>query len=326
VSLTNPDQASSTPSLSPTSGGTTVPSQALLPPGLPTRILPGVGGVSQNASLPGYSMISVMFDSALNWPFVATTSVSASQIFAWFPTLLSTGAGISLDQVQTLALQVWIPDTYHGPSDVAQLQTLWLGFIPSDSVNTLASQIKVKASPFYVLDGDPYVQLAAHVDPSFAIDTISNTSNSGGQSSSSGGPNTSSSSSGSKSREDAIIGVVSAVGGITLLILAFLIYRAVQKRREMAHRRLSDVPQQGYTGEAPPNRDFDQDSVGGQRRRSFYFAEDSLRGLPEMRRPDEHEQQALFRTSPESVHPVNRRTILPSAISAPVMRENSLNF
>ena len=63
-----------------------------------------------------------------------------------------------------------------------------------------------------------------------------------------------------------------------MITLSYLIYRAVQKRREIAHRRLSNPPTNSVGG-APPNRNFDQDSVCGQRRRNFYFAEDSLRGF-----------------------------------------------
>jgi hypothetical protein len=228
--------------------------------------------------------------------------------------------------VKTYALQVFIPSSYHGPNDVSQLETMWLGYIPSNLVNTLASEIRAKQSIFYTGTSDPYRQLAAHVNPSFPINTVDGSTNNPPGTGGSGSGGTSSSSNSSKSRQDAIIGVVSAVGGITLLVLAFLIYRGVKRRREIAHRRLSDAPQ-GYLGEAPVNRDFDQDSVGGQRRRSFYFAEDSLRGFGETRAGGaELEQQALFRSSPELAANLNRRVVMPSAISAPVMRENSLNF
>lgn len=139
----------------------------------------------------------------------------------------------------------------------------------------------------------------------------------------SGGPSSGSSSgasSESHTRENAIIGVVSALGGITLIVLGYLVYRAVQKRRELAHQRLTDPPTNPFVGEAPPNRTFDQDSIGGQRRRSFYFAEDSLRGFSDYNHANEG-----ARRSPEHTSGLNRRPIAGN-IGPPVMRENSLNF
>lgn len=295
-----------------------------MPSGLPSRILPGEGGVNpQTDDLTGYSMISVLFDSGLGWEFVVDNDMSPTEIFAWFPQLVETALGISSSQVKTFALQVYIPSSYSSPADVALLGTLWLGYIAADQVDTLAAEIKAKQSLFYTGNPEPYFTLAKHVDPSFALDTVNSPSDDPGTASSG-----SSGSSNSKSREDAIIGVVSALGIITLLVLAFLVYRAIQRRRELAHRRLSEPTNQNtYMGEAPVDRDFDQDSVGGQRRRSFYFAEDSLRVYSDSGMSGgggQHDQHGASR-APESNY-LNRRTIMPSAISAPVMRENSLNF
>lgn len=223
------------------------------------------------------------------------------------------------DQVKSFALQVWIPNSYRGPSDISLLGTTWLGYIPTPLVQTLAAQIKVKTSSFYTGQPSPYSDLASHVDPSFDIMTVTATTGIPG----SGGSNGSSSgdtSDDSRTRQNAIIGVVSALGGMTLIVLGYLIYRAIQKRRELAHRRLSDPPTNPFIGEAPPNRNFDQDSIGGQRRRSFYFAEDSLRGLS-----DHNYTNDGARLSPEQTLGLNRRPIAGN-IGPPVMRENSLNF
>ena len=193
-----------------------------------------------------------------------------------------------------------------------------MGFIPTPLVDTLAAQIKVRASPFYTDLSSPYSDLAIHVNPTFDITTVTTTTGipgSGGSSDGSSGG----ASNHSRTRENAIIGVVSALGGITLITLSYLIYRAVQKRRELAHRRLSDPPT-NFVGEAPPNRNFDQDSVGGQRRRSFYFAEDSLRGFS-----DYNYNNDGARLSPDQTSGLNRRPIAGN-IGPPVMRENSLNF
>lgn len=194
---------------------------------------------------------------------------------------------------------------------------MYLCYIPDPYVDSLAAQIKTKSSNVYTASPAPYSQLAQHFDASFDILTVTTTANVPG----SGGSNTGSSGGTSENprvRENAIIGVVSALGGITLIILGYLIYRAVQKRRELAHRRLSDPPTNPFTGEAPPNRNFDQDSIGGQRRRSFYFAEDSLRGFSDS--AGDSTGLGLEQTSG-----LNRRPIAGN-IGPPVMRENSLNF
>ena len=197
--------------------------------------------------------------------------------------------------------------------------TTWLGYIPTPSVDPLAAQIKVRTSPFYKTLPSPYRDLANLVDPAFNIETVTTTTGIPG----SGAPSSGSSGGGSnnpRTRENAIIGVVSALGGITLIVLGYLIYRAIKKRRELAHRRISDPPTNLFAGEAPHNRNFDQDSIGGQRRRSFYFAEDSLRGFSDYSYTNDGS-----RRSPEHTSGLNRRPIAGN-IGPPVMRENSLNF
>lgn len=174
------------------------------------------------------------------------------------------------------ALQVWEPANYQSVNDADNLLTMFMAYIPTDQVDNLAQQLTVKNSKFYTAAGPPYTDLATHVNAAFPVEAVP------GPAAGSGGTlpdtNTGAASSSSKTREDVIIGVVSSLGAITLIVLAFLVIRAVKQRREMAHRRLSDPPGE-FVGSRPENQDFDRDSVGGQRRRSFYYAEDSLRGF-----------------------------------------------
>lgn len=222
---------------------------------------------------------------------------------------------IAEDQVQTFALQVYEPSTYESTQDEDDLETMYLAYIPTGQVNALAQQLLVKTSEFYTALGSPYDQLANHVIPSFPIDTVqapggtpanpSNNDTSGNATSSSGS---------SKTREDAIIGVVSSLGAVTLIVLAFLVVRAVKQRRALAHRRLSDPSggagdERDFVGARPNGQEFDRDSVGGQRRRSFYYAEDSLRGY------EDNEQTMRER------RPVNAQMI-----GAPVLRDNTMNW
>jgi hypothetical protein len=219
----------------------------------------------------------------------------------------------SADQVLTFALQVFVPDTYHSTADAAQLGTTWLGYIPSIQVDGLASQIKTTTSPFYKGTTGIPAELAAKVNPSFPLNSVPDPNIS-----SNGNSGSSDSNSVSETRQNIIIGVVSAFGGLAVLVLSFLIYRSYKRRQELAHHRLSEPRQ--VDGLRPEGREFDQDSLGGQRRRSFYFAEDSLRGFqgdrPEEANFDSRDNSAMM----------SQRRVLPSAISAPILRESSMNW
>jgi hypothetical protein len=175
--------------------------------------------------------------------------------------------------------------------------------------------LTVKSSAFYTALGSPYDQLAAHVVPTYsvvAVDPDEGNSPAPSNDGATGGSQGASSSS-SKTREDAIIGVVSSLGAITLIVLAFLAVRAVKQRRALAHHRLSDQQAvNDFVGARPENQDFDRDSVGGARRRSFYYAEDSLRG---------YEAAVASENMMRERRPVNAQMI-----GAPVLRDNTMNW
>ncbi|KAI0051066.1 hypothetical protein FA95DRAFT_1570146 [Auriscalpium vulgare] len=331
ASQSDPDAPATTLSLSaiPSSA-----SQAPLPSDLASRIYPPGDTPSPGSD---YTLISVLFDSDLSWEFVANNVESQGQLFLWFPAVVQAALGIPADQTLTFALQVYVPSSYQGPDDVAQLLTTFLMWIPKPQVSTLANMIKVQSSPFYTTLGPPYSVLAQHVDAAFSITSVQDPNsdpgsgnNASGSSASTGG------SSSNNKRTDTIIGVVSALGGLTLIILGILIFRSIKHRRELAHRRLSD-PVAAYPDRS--GRDFDQDSVGGQRRRSFYFAEDSLRGggpapaaaaAAAVAGPssaaygNEPVVEYSYRNSPDQMR--ERRPVVPGAISAPILQQSSLNW
>ncbi|KZT67093.1 hypothetical protein DAEQUDRAFT_673955 [Daedalea quercina L-15889] len=327
-SLTDPDQPTSTSSIPSTIvSASASPSQAALPANLPVRIYPSTQ--AQPDDIDGdYTLISLLYKSSLNWVTVANNTESSAQIFEWMPTILQYALNVSESQVQQYALQPWEPETYTGPEDEDELLTVWLAYIPSDQVNNLAEQIKVPTSSFYTALVSPYSTLAEQVDPSFQVDSVS-VSGTGGSSSGSGSNTGSSSSnaasssgsSASETRKNAIIGVVTSLGAVALIALAFLSIRAIKKRRELAHQRLAE-PADMYDGSRPDGQEFDRDSVGGQRRRSFYFAADSLRGFSEVAN-----SAAAFdqRVSPDSGMR-ERRGVMPGAISTPILRENTMNW
>ncbi|TDL22097.1 hypothetical protein BD410DRAFT_265758 [Rickenella mellea] len=316
LTITNPDQATTTASLVGVSQ-TLAATQAALPSGLPARFLPAEG-VTANDDLSGYSPVSIMFDSGLNWAFVAANPDSvAGEIFAYLCVVLEAALSISQDGCKNYALQVYEPSTYQGPQDVSQLRTTWIGFIPSDTVNTLAAQIIAKQSPVYTGTTGIPNELAQHIDPSYGVKAVTDPF-----SSSDGGHNSNTTSSASSSadnvRRDAIIGVCAALGGIAVCILIWLVARNIKRRRESQHRRLSDPD----IGTRVPGTQFDQDSVGGQRRRSFYYAEDSLRGYAAQQGGDEVYDH---RISPQGGMR-ERRPVATGAISAPILRDNTLNW
>jgi hypothetical protein len=285
--------------------------------------------VPSGSSLDGLTLISILFDQSLNWKFVVNSPLSSSQIFGWIPYLITNALDIPADSVKTFALQVYVPGSYKTASDVAVLGTMWLGYIPTEQVDALAAMIKAKQSKFYTGSTVPVAtELANHVNSGFPLLSVSSTSAGGpaGVDSGSGSGAIGAAGGSSKSRQDAIIGVVSALGGIALFVLVFLVFRSLKRRRQLAHHRLSDPPGMDaatMAGVRPEGREFDEDSVGGQRRRSFYFAEDSLRGYQGDRNDD-----AAYGHSPQMSQPgmTQRRPIVGGAISAPVLRESSMNW
>lgn len=302
---------------------------------MPARIYPGVQ-VDPNSDMTGYTLISILFNQELGWQFEATNPDSSNQIFAYFPSVIANALGIDREffcrfmithhtnkffattesNVKTLYLQVYVPATYQSAADVTELGTMYLAYIPSDDVSTLAAQIKVKSSQFYTGTSGIAQQLAARVDSGFALNSVAdpNAGTDGGSSSSGGG---SSSSASSKTRQDAIIGVVSALGAIALIILGVLVWRSYQRRKELGHRRLSDPDQ--YAGARPDGQEFDRDSIGAPRRRSFYYAADAAAHS----NPDDDHYD--YRSSPENGMR-ERRPVVPGTISTPYLQQSSMNW
>jgi len=85
--LTNPDQATTTVADNGPSPVTTL-TAAPLPTGIPARIYPSKQ-LDLTQDLSGFTLISILFNQDLNWPFVVNNQVSSSQIFAYLPALIS---------------------------------------------------------------------------------------------------------------------------------------------------------------------------------------------------------------------------------------------
>lgn len=203
---------------------------------------------------------------------------------------------------------VYIPSTYTGPQDIDQLRTVWQGYIPQNMVAQLASLLLDRQSSFYTKQPDTLsTQLADCVDPSLPLNALSCPQPGGN-------PSSSSTSASSDVRKNAIIGVVSSLGGIALVIVGCVAYRTVKHRYSASHRRVSDP---SGAGVRPEGQDFDRDSVGDRRRRSFYYAEDSLQGYESVRPEDDP------RTEMRGRHP---KHINPATISTPILQESTMNW
>ena len=330
ASMTDPDAPTTTLSLiAPSSSLTGQVTPVALPSDLPARIYP----VNQIGNLPnGYTLCSILYDFTLPWPFVAGNTQSQGQLFAWTQVLIMNALNISASETPPYALQVFVPTSYVNASDSGLLLTQYLFLLPDDLVPVLADQIKVPSSAFYHA-GQPYDELAEHINPAYDLTSVPDPSAIPGSSNSAV-------SHGDKSRTDTIIGVVGGLGGLALIILGVLVFNGVKRSRELRHHRLSDpnLPNDPYPDRT--GRDFDQDSVGGQRRRSFYFAEDSLRGqqptveqstVPVAQAQTQYivhpgsQVEYSHRTSPESMRE-RRGPVLPGAISAPILTQSSLNW
>lgn len=330
--LTNPDAATTTLSLpDPSNSVTGSGPGAPLPSYLPARIY-APDQVDVNSLPSDYTLVALLFSSFLSWQFVAQNTQSQGQIFDWTPIIVANALNISAAQAPAYALQVFTPASYSGPSNVDALLTEYLFYLPSSQVLTLANQIKVASSPFYAIS-DPYKELADQINPAFALTSVSNPNTVPGSASGA-------SSLRNKSRTDTIIGVVSGLGGLALIILGILIFNSVKRSRQLRHHRLSDpsLPNDPYPDRT--GREFDQDSLGGPRRRSFYFAEDSLRGQPHTAEQSsvpmaqaqtqyvvqqESQIQYIPRTSPENIRE-RRAPVVPGTISAPILTQSSLNW
>ena len=63
---------------------------------MPARIYPP-DRLDPNTDLTGFTFIAILFDMELNWPFVVTSPISSTQIFAYIPIIIATALGIEGD-------------------------------------------------------------------------------------------------------------------------------------------------------------------------------------------------------------------------------------
>jgi len=240
--------------------------------------------------------------------------------------------GVTEDNIIPTSLRVYVPATWTGENP-SQLLTLWEGFLKSDLVPTLQSYIISKRSPFYTNQPTPLLQtLVAQVDGSYPLSGgLAGSANAGGTAAS---DNSAADGGSDNSRRNAIIGVCSAIGGALLIALLWWFFKHLQRTREQGHHRMSmytggPAPTMGLMNAAEAQNPFsDYGAVGVDqrgRRNSFFFAEDSLRGFEAPREAQDETEGTFHRMSPDMAQR-QRAPIVPSHISAPILRESSLNW
>lgn len=256
---------------------------------------------------------------------MARSSIScprfSSQRFLWvvsfatksyFVIASTNRVSVIASDVLTYALQVQIPQGWTG--DIDHLGTMFLAYIPQDQVDTLASMMRATNSAFYTQTGIPG-QLASLVVPSFSLMSVSP----GGASTATSGATTSASGGSNNSRTDAIIGVCAAIGGIAALVAIWWLVRYVQRKQEANHRRMSNLSDPNISNGVYGTQHDD-------RRTSFFYAEDELRGG--------YTEPAGTTTVTQLPHPMEgsvmqqrlRPDLQHTPISAPVLQQSSLNW
>jgi len=234
-------------------------------------------------------------------------------------------------EVQAIGLSVYEPNDWSG--NLQDLLTIIQCLVPTPYVDALAAQVEAHNSGFYTGQATQLLaQLAGQVDPSYPVFLATSGSSSGGAVNPAlGSLLGNASSNGDNSRTNAIIGVCTSIGGLLLLSLAWWVYKN-KRNANAGHQRLSMASDQ-----TPPMHDpfADRNAVGygatqemrGDRRReSFFFAEDSLRGYAADNAVRQEEDEMYHHRPSPDMQQRSRGPIVPSNISAPILRESSLNW
>jgi len=242
-----------------------------------------------------------------------------------------------------------LPTEYH--TDIAQF--------------ALQADLPVRNSPLYTAQSGIAAQLVGLINPGFSPLSMPSSNPLSGNhkpNNSNGG----SLSSNNLSRRNAIIGVCVAFGALGLLVIIWWLVRAIMRHQAAAHRPLDDggggygsmaqAQPLGVGSSAAATRAFSPDSgeqnpfasppgsierhdgaveAAGVHRRSFFFAEDELRGYEDVNREVESESPppvsgvssgTTFYSSHRPPSTYRRGQITPGVISAPILRESSLNW
>lgn len=192
--------------------------KSVLPNSLPSKIVPG-DGASMLKSFDNVTLVSFLFDQdQLPWPFLCDSPDTVAQIFRYGPAMVSSVLNVSSTDMTNSALVAYQKlDT----EDVDQLASVYLLYVPNESVDSLQQLVSSTKSKFYVQDG-VQGQLAKQVDPSLKLTAFVSSD--------------SATVDGKKSKDDddddgddksktTIVAVCSSFGGVIALLIGVLVFR-----------------------------------------------------------------------------------------------------
>ncbi|KAH7097616.1 hypothetical protein BKA62DRAFT_759811 [Auriculariales sp. MPI-PUGE-AT-0066] len=332
--------------------GDTVPApgETQLPDNLPSYIM---SNTAPQTVPDGAVLCTVMFMQTLNWAWVANDSTLALQILSYGPVMMIQSLGIARQGPRGRTVGVY-PCRLGRRRHQAAAHLLML-YLPADVVSDLQHQMITPNSDFYQRQNIPITkQLVMQVDPTYPL-TSSSASNGAPKGTNAGGNlggllGDADSDNKDEARKRAIIGVCAAIGGALLIGAIWWGWRNHQLKQEQAHRRLSQNSDTQFAAAQGAGAMYGAAGYGGAgamqergRRDSFFFAADSLRGFEDGRFDDSEtfDHRSMAPTTGgalSSRHGHNagggygggdrhgQQPIQTGAISAPILRENTLNW
>ena len=241
------------------------------PTQLPGSISPANGVTSIP---PNSTLIQIGFNGKLRYSFVATTTLSSSQIFLYIPQGVAYALGVPGDEVSMFAIQ-----PYDNSVVTGYVATVAMAYVPTDMVDDLQAQIHNPNSALFK-QADPAAEtLMSMIDPSIPLLVGQSSSSMGGSGSSSGSgggansddgsdnggngndDNADAGASGSSQTRASSVGIgVGVVGGAAAYGAGmFWVARRYRKRRQLHQRSNSTAEQQsegragGSAGRLSPN-------------------------------------------------------------------------
>ncbi|WFD29704.1 hypothetical protein MSPP1_000715 [Malassezia sp. CBS 17886] len=161
-------------------------------------------------------LVSILFKKSMPWSWIAKQRATTAQIFTYLPQVLGAAMNTTAEDVHTLQLKAYTP---RGETTA---QTLYQAYVPRTKVGALQKAVSTRPSPFWEPPiGGVAQRLMQQVDPAFNLMSYANDKQSNDNSKGL-----------STTARDALIGVFSSVGGLTLIALA--VWLVVRRRKTHA--------------------------------------------------------------------------------------------